>query len=494
MPPDNPFVHQPGVRPEIWAYGLRNPWRLAFGPGGELWAGDNGDDSWESVHLIRRGANYGWSTFEGSHPFKRHRPLAGPTPTLTSPVIELPHSEARSVIGGLVYRGEKFPALRDHYVFGDYVTGSVWAFKWDGAAPQGFRRIADTRLAMIAFGTDSTGEIYLAGNDGLNHRLVAAPAIAVAAAEFPRRLSDTGLFASTALHSAAPGVVPYAINAEPWADGARARRLLAVSAWQTLTVDGANDDRWVLPDGSAVARTLEIPTGFGPRRVETQVMYREQGGWRYYTYAWNEAQTDAELVPEGGATLPVPGLPNRTWRFAARGECAICHTAATHHTIGLSTAQLNRDADLGPVGRRVENQIAALADAGLLKSPPAGPPSEWPRRVAPHDLAAALEARARCYLDINCAHCHRLGGVGGRAQFQMVESLPLAKTGLVNGAPLVPLLGPESRFVAPGAPDRSEILHRLMLKEGGRMPLLGSEQNDTEGAALIREWIRQLVP
>ena len=116
VPPDNPFVGLPNVRPEIWAYGLRNPWRLAFGPNGDLWTGDNGDDSWETVQLIRKGANYGWSVFEGTHPFKRHQELAGPTPRLTPPVIELPHSEARSVVGGLVYRGEKFPALKDHYI------------------------------------------------------------------------------------------------------------------------------------------------------------------------------------------------------------------------------------------------------------------------------------------------------------------------------------------------------------------------------------------
>ena len=121
-------------------------------------------------------ANYGWSVFEGSHPFKRQHALAGPTPRLTPPVIELPHSEARSVIGGLVYRGGKFPALAGHYIFGDYVTGSVWAFKWDGEAPRNFRKIADTRGPIIAFGTDRAGEILMTRNDGQIHRLVPVPA------------------------------------------------------------------------------------------------------------------------------------------------------------------------------------------------------------------------------------------------------------------------------------------------------------------------------
>ena len=492
VPPDNPFVGQPGVVPEIWAYGLRNPWRLAFGPGGELWIADNGDDSWETVQLIRKGANYGWSVFEGTHPFKRHRALAGPTLTVTPPVIELPHSEARSVIGGLVYRGEKFPALRDYYIFGDYVYGCVWAFRWDGAKAQDFRKIADGCGVIIAFGTDRAGEILITRNDGQIHRLVPQPAAAATTAEFPRRLSETGIFASSATLTPASGVVPYEINAALWSDGARARRHLAVSGWQNVTTDSAREDRFVLPDGSAVARTLEINGTPAPRRVETQLMFREHGAWRFYTYAWNEAQTDAELIAADGETRTIPGVANRTWRYAARSECAICHHAATHGTIGLSLAQLNRDADFTPLGRRVESQIAALIDTGLLKPAPAAPPAEWQKRVSPHDVTQPLEARARSYLDINCAHCHRDGGVGGRPSFQMIASLPLAKTGLINGTPLVPLLGPGARVITPGAPERSELFHRISLKEGGRMPLLGSEQTDTEGVELLRQWIAQL--
>ena len=494
VPADNPFVGLPNVRPEFWAYGLRNPWRLAFGPNGDLWTADNGDDSWESVHLIRRGANYGWSVFEGSHPFKRHRTLAGPTPQLTPPIIELPHSEARSIIGGLVYRGEKFPALRDHYVFGDYVTGSVWAFRWDGSRVQDFRKLADTRGPIIAFGTDRAGEIFMTRNDREIHRLVAAPPLTTPAVEVPRKLSETGLFASTAQLAPAPGVVPYEVNASLWSDGARARRHLAVSGWQTVAADSTNDHRWLLPDGSAVTRTLELGTNLGPRRVETQLMYRENGAWRFYTYAWNEAQTDAELVPAAGDTRPVPGLSNRTWHFSARSECTVCHTAQTHFTLGLSTAQLNRDADYSALGRRVENQIAALGEIGLLKPAPEGPPAASARRVSPFDPSQPLEARARSYLDINCAHCHRPNGVGGRAAFQMVESQPLAKTGLINGQPLVPLLGPDARIIIPGDPGHSELLHRLTLREGGRMPLLGSATPDEAGIDLLRAWISSLPP
>ena len=491
VPADNPFVGQPNVLPEYWAYGLRNPWRMSFAPTGELWLGDNGDDSWESIQLIRKGHNYGWSVFEGSHPFKRTLSLGGPNPHATLPIIELPHSEARSVIGGLVYRGKNLPGLAGNYLFGDYVTGFMWAFQWDGAAPKNFRRIADTHGRPIGFGEDRAHEVLLVRLDGQIHRLVAAPA-QEKTAEFPRRLSGTGLFASMRDLAPAPGVVPYEINASLWSDGATARRHFALPAGQRLGF--SENKNWQLPDGSALVRTLELSLATGPQRIETQVMHRENGAWQFFTYAWNAEQTDAELVAEGGETRPAPGFPNRRWQFASRSECGICHTAQTNFALGMSTAQLNRDADYSALGGGVANQIETFARLGLFDRSLEPPPDPLPRGVNPDDASAPLDARARAYLGVNCAHCHRPDGVGGRAAFQLMESLTLAKTGLVNGQPLVPLLGPSAKLVVPGDPARSEVFHRLSMKDGGRMPLLGSQQTDDEGVELIREWILQLKP
>ena len=489
IPADNPFVGLSNVRPEFWAYGLRNPWRLSFAPTGELWTGDNGDDSWELVHLVRKGHNYGWSAYEGTHPFKRSIVLGGPTPRLTPPIIELPHSEAHSVIGGFVYRGKNLPGLVDQYFFGDYVTGSMWAFRWADGVAKDFRRIAETRGQMVSFGRDRAGEVLLVRADGEIHRLVAAPVQAAATVLFPRRLSETGIFAATATHTPAPGVLPYAINAPLWSDGAQAQHLLALPGKIAFVPAKEN---WSLPDGSAVARTLAVPSSMGARRVETQVMYRERGTWRFYTYAWNAGQTDAELIPETGETRTLPGPNGQRWQFASRAECTICHTPQTNFVIGLSTAQFNREFDYGSIGGGVENQIEALAARKVLEPAPSQPVAELPRRADPKNPTLPLEARARAYFDSQCSHCHRFLGVGGRTAFQLLESLPLEKTGLINGRPLVPLLGPEARLVIPGKPEQSEIFHRISLKEGGRMPLIGSQQTDTAGVELIREWILNL--
>ena len=143
IPPDNPFVKHPGARPEIWAYGLRNPWRMAIdAKTGQVWVGNNGQDLWETAHLVARGDNHGWSVYEGSHPFYLNRKL-GPTPPVT-PTIEHSHSEFRSLTGGVVYHGEKLPELDGAYVYGDYSTGRIWAMKHDGTRPLWHRELADT--------------------------------------------------------------------------------------------------------------------------------------------------------------------------------------------------------------------------------------------------------------------------------------------------------------------------------------------------------------
>src|SRR3989454_10256494 len=132
VPKDNPFVGRINARPEIWAYGLRNPWRMTIdGQTGQIWAGNNGQDLWETAHLVKRGENYGWSVYEGSHPFYLNRKL-GPPPAVL-PTIEHHHAEARSLTGGVVYYGDASPDLNGVYVYGDYSSGTIWGARHDGS-------------------------------------------------------------------------------------------------------------------------------------------------------------------------------------------------------------------------------------------------------------------------------------------------------------------------------------------------------------------------
>jgi glucose/arabinose dehydrogenase len=167
IPPDNPFVRDERARPEIYAYGLRNPWRFSFDRDtGALWAADVGQDRWEEVDVINKGGNYGWNLREGAHTFKGVDPGA----RLIDPVVEHGRDEAQSITGGYVYRGKKFPELAGAYIYGDFMTGNVWALWFDGRRVKKHVKIAQAEL-ISSFGEDAAGEIYLTSFNGKIYRL-----------------------------------------------------------------------------------------------------------------------------------------------------------------------------------------------------------------------------------------------------------------------------------------------------------------------------------
>ncbi len=177
VPPGNPFAGRPAAgRPEIWATGLRNPWRCAFDlPSASLFIADVGQNEWEEVHVepaSRAGVNYGWNILEGREPF---RPRGRPTATLARPIVVYPHPDGCSITGGMVYRGTAVPALVGHYVFSDYCAGWLRSFRvvdgravdlteWSGASPG----------AVTSFGTDGAGELHVVTGEGELYRIATA--------------------------------------------------------------------------------------------------------------------------------------------------------------------------------------------------------------------------------------------------------------------------------------------------------------------------------
>jgi len=168
IPADNPFVGQSDARGEIWAYGLRNVWRMSFDrTTGELWAGDVGQDLWEEIDVITKGGNYGWNLREGTHPYKDQDALPG----MIDPVIDYGHDVGRCVIGGYVYRGKQSPALRGWYLYGDFATGLIWALRRQSNGPTAYQLVAESHLQITSFGEDEAGELYLTAFDGHIYRL-----------------------------------------------------------------------------------------------------------------------------------------------------------------------------------------------------------------------------------------------------------------------------------------------------------------------------------
>lgn len=183
IPPDNPFAHPdlcpqgfggPEPCPEIWAYGLRNPWRFSFDSAtGDLWLGDVGQNAWEEVDVIVAGGDYGWDDREGAHCFE---PPSGCITDSIDPVTEYDRSLGNSITGGYVYRGSAIPDLAGWYVFGDFGSGRVFGIPADGTPPVEPEVFLETDLSIVTFATDVDGELYLADiATGRIFQVVAAP-------------------------------------------------------------------------------------------------------------------------------------------------------------------------------------------------------------------------------------------------------------------------------------------------------------------------------
>lgn len=162
IPKDNPFVSRPGVAAEIFAYGLRNPWRIAFDrQTGQLWAADVGQNLYEEINLLQPGGNYGWNRREGFHPFGAKG--RGVDDDYREPIWEYHHDIGNSITGGSVYRGKALPELQGAYLYGDYVSAKIWALWYDHRAGRvtANRPIRDRGAPILSFGEDDQGEIYL---------------------------------------------------------------------------------------------------------------------------------------------------------------------------------------------------------------------------------------------------------------------------------------------------------------------------------------------
>lgn len=173
IPADNPFVGAPGARGEIWAYGLRNPWRFSFDwETGLLWAADVGQNSWEEIDLVQKGTNYGWNVTEGAHCFS---PRSGcDRAGLQPPVTEYSSAEGCSVIGGYVYRGARLPSLAGAYIYGDFCSGKIWGIRYDGGLKEGPTLLADSGLLITSFGQDFAGNLYILSRNSGIYRLAPA--------------------------------------------------------------------------------------------------------------------------------------------------------------------------------------------------------------------------------------------------------------------------------------------------------------------------------
>jgi putative heme-binding domain-containing protein len=492
VPADNPFVEHAGAHPEVWAYGFRNPWKMAFSPlSGDLLVGDVGWERWEMIYRAVSGGNYGWSVMEGRQPL-RTDVRRGPTP-IRPPLVDHDHVEAKSITGGYVYRGQRLTDLQGAYIYGDWTTGKIWGLHHEGDTVTWHEELADTPLAIITFGEDRQGELYIVDYSGGIHRLVPNPR-REEQTDFPRELSRTGLFRDVRKQLPAVGVVPYSLIAEPWLYGSQARRFVALPG-ETSIGGGKNRTGWTYPTGTVFVKTLSIPADSSgpvdhesaPRKIETQILHYDGEQWRPYSYVWNDEQTDAVLAPAEGSQINV-NLDGEQWRWRihSRAECSTCHTDWSGSVLGFFPQNLRITTPTFET-----DQLAELTRRGVLAEQ-LQERDLGPAVCDPYDVAQDLQLCARSYLMLNCAHCHRREAGGTAAiEFPLEKSLEAT-----NAIDTVPTQGtfdiPHARIVAPGDPCRSVLFYRMATVGPGHMPHLGLRHCDDAGIRLMYEWIAQL--
>ncbi|MEE2785697.1 MAG: PQQ-dependent sugar dehydrogenase [Myxococcota bacterium] len=489
IPPDNPFAQTEcdpsgpdAHRPEIWAWGLRNVWRMSFDrTTGALWAGDVGQNEWEEINILQNGFNYGWKPMEGYACFA---PPCTPD-AFATPVHVYGHDAGdKSVTGGFVYRGVRFPELWGQYIFGDFESGRIWALDPNNPG-EGTTLLTDSNQQISSFGEDNDGEVYVVSFTGgilsfepQNESQMMA--------QIPERLSETGCFKDTKSHSVVDTVIPYVVRMPFWSDGLIKKRYFALPPSEKMTF--RPDSAYDLPVGSVVLKSMikQWPDGT-EQRVETRIIRRDDRGWNGYTYIWRADQSDADLAGGRVELTLGDGAHAQTWTVPSRSDCDQCHVQRTGYVLGLSTHQLNHSVTLNT---QVYEQLDALAAGGFIDLPTAA--SQLPSFPALQDENSTLESRARAMLHTNCAMCHQPDGPAD-AEIDLRFQTPLAQMNACNEAPRRGNLDRAGdQLIAPGASERSILAHRMILKGKQQMPPLGTRMVDTAGIDVLRRWIDEL--
>jgi len=492
------------VRREFYATGLRNPWRMSFDSGGELWCGDVGQNVLEEVDLIRRGKNYGWAYREGNGTGAKASSAPSNFETFhEKPIYDYNRTTTNfngyCVTGGIVYRGTRIGSLTGKYIFADYGSGNVWSLQRNGTNPPTVARLLG-QGGIVAFGEDPSNlDVLVADiNGGKVRRLVSNTVLA----DFPATLSATGLFADLSDLSPSPGLLPYQVNLPFWSDHAEKKRWFIVP--DGVSSFGWNKEApWSLPSGTIWVKHFDMlmnrNSGSLPpvrKRIETRLFVKNTSGAYGVSYRWNEAGTEATLVGDGGEnfTLDVTDGGSQApqiWHIPSRSECMSCHSPQAGHALSFNTRQLNLAANIhGQTG----NQLDTLRQNGFFTG--SQPPSSnlLPRHVAPEESDYSVEARVRSYLAVNCAYCHTSGGTAPTA-WDGSAALTLAQTGLIRGTAANNGGNPLNQLIVPGDTAHSIVLQRIAATGGfTRMPPIATNVIDQSNVALIVQWINGELP
>jgi glucose/arabinose dehydrogenase len=470
IPADNPFADEGALagmgRPELYAWGFRNPWSFSFDRETHaLWAGDVGHNEVEEIDLVEPGHNYGWAAVEGDLCIEPSCKTRG----FTGPVATFENRGDSAVIGGYVYRGRAIEGLRGVYVFADFDGGEMWGIFDPYGRPQQRVIFPSTGITPSSFYEDLDGELYMTDlGGGRIEKLV--PSERRVRGTFPQTLSESGCvrFDREGKPEPAGGAVPYDVHMPLWSDGADKTRYVSVNGAKTVITETGDVE---FPIGTVLVKLFEREGAL----VEGRLLVRHADGrWGGYSYAWDPKQNDATLLEEG-KTQQIGGRP---WIYPSRDDCFTCHTSPSGYALGPELSQLT--------------DLDGLVDQGVLER---GAVTSTRTLADRDDDAATLDAWVRSYLQANCASCHRPGGTADadidlRYLVDGDHALTLGEMRMCDALPVGGDLGVEgARILVPGDAERSVLYLRMAQLGKQHMPPLSTMEVDTLALQQLKRWI-----
>lgn len=478
IPADNPFATTDGA-PEIWAYGLRNPWRFGFDrETGDLWVGDVGQNAWEEVNLVTAGGNYGWGDMEGDFCYSGRSNCS--TANKVKPVLSINHNTGVcSVIGGYVYRGAQFPAAYGKYFFTDYCVNSIQTITLQSGGSILVEEHGSAPGGVVSFAQDNQGELYAIGHSGAGSQIVKMQVIGgtLQPGTMATNLSETGCANAANPQLPAAAMIPYSVASPLWSDGAEKERYFSLP--DNTKIELTNEGDFLFPVGSVLMKHFKLDDRF----IETRLFARGELGWQGFSYEWRDDQTDAQLLM-GSKEKSVEGIQ---WQYPSPAQCLTCHTQVANFALGLETVQLNNSMLYSASGVTA-HQLDSLAHISLFSSS-ITQSHRTHTLFALADGAVTLAQRARSYLHSNCSNCHSVDGPTP-VNLDLRYSTALAATQTCNVQPTAGNLGIDNaRIIAPGEPERSVLLARMKVRDANQMPPLASHLVDDEAVEVISMWI-----